>query len=48
MVQLIKLSLLLMLKTYQNWCEGGISSLEFAEDGTNGHLTETVVVLLLP
>ena len=30
-------------KTYQNWCEGGISSLEFAEDGTNGHLTETVV-----
>ncbi|CAX40845.1 lipase precursor, putative [Candida dubliniensis CD36] len=30
-------------KTYQNWCDAGISSLEFAEDGSNGHVTETVV-----
>ncbi|MCP8718812.1 MAG: lipase family protein [Asgard group archaeon] len=30
-------------KTYQNWCDAGISSLEFAEDASNGHLTETIV-----
>ncbi|EMG48155.1 Lipase 4 [Candida maltosa Xu316] len=30
-------------KTYQNWCDAGISSLEFAEDATNGHVTETIV-----
>ena len=30
-------------KTFQNWCDGGIASLEFAEDASNGHITETIV-----
>ena len=30
-------------KTYQNWCDAGIASLEFSEDATNGHITETIV-----
>ena len=30
-------------KTYQNWCDAGISSIEFAEDLTNGHFTESIV-----
>ena len=30
-------------KTYQNWCDAGISSLEFAEDASNGHLTEAIM-----
>ena len=30
-------------KTYQNWCDAGIASLEFTEDATNGHVTETLV-----
>ncbi|RCK66331.1 Lipase 4 [Candida viswanathii] len=30
-------------KTYQRWCDGGIASLEFAEDESNGHITETIV-----
>ncbi|RCK63608.1 Lipase 4 [Candida viswanathii] len=30
-------------KTYQKWCDAGIASLEYAEDATNGHITETVV-----
>ena len=30
-------------KTYQNWCDAGIASLEFAEDLTNGHITESIV-----
>ncbi|RCK62967.1 Lipase 4 [Candida viswanathii] len=29
-------------KTYQKWCGAGIVSLEYAEDATNGHITETV------
>ena len=42
-VQLIKSSLLSIPKTYQNWCDAGISSLEFAEDASNGHLTEAIM-----
>ncbi|CAX40803.1 secretory lipase precursor, putative [Candida dubliniensis CD36] len=30
-------------KTYQNWCDAGIASLEFSEDATNGHLTEAII-----
>ncbi|EMG49987.1 Lipase 1 [Candida maltosa Xu316] len=30
-------------KTYSNWCSWGIDSIEFAEDLTAGHLTETLV-----
>ncbi|EMG49568.1 Lipase 1 [Candida maltosa Xu316] len=28
---------------YQNWCDWGIESFEFAEDLTNGHISEAVV-----
>ncbi|RCK66367.1 Lipase 4 [Candida viswanathii] len=29
-------------KTYQRWCDGGIASLEFSEDATNGHITQSI------
>ncbi|KAI5956986.1 hypothetical protein KGF54_000605 [Candida jiufengensis] len=30
-------------KTYQQWCDAGVSSVEFAEDLLNGHITETLI-----
>ncbi|CAI5759725.1 unnamed protein product [Candida verbasci] len=30
-------------KTFNQWCEAGVESAEFAEDLTNGHITETIV-----
>ncbi|CAI5759724.1 unnamed protein product [Candida verbasci] len=30
------------IKTFNQWCEAGIASAEFAEDLTNGHITEAI------